>query len=94
MMLSLPVAGYELDEKEYESKDILDWILHYDFTKDRVGYILECDIDPPDNKEFFNGYLLFHEKIDSKLEATLLPKKTLSCSYRVSSSTQLSSLPK
>jgi hypothetical protein len=26
MMLSLPVAGYELDEKEYESKDILDWM--------------------------------------------------------------------
>jgi hypothetical protein len=75
MMLSLPVAGYELDEKEYDSKDILDWILRYDFTRDRRGYILKCDIAPPDNKGYFNGYPLFPEKTDARLEATLLPRR-------------------
>jgi hypothetical protein len=33
------------------------------------------DIDPPENKEWFNGYPLFPEKIDGKLEATLYLKK-------------------
>jgi hypothetical protein len=71
----LPVSDYELDENEYEGKDILNEILNYDFMNEKTGYILECDIDPPDNKELFNGYPLFPEKIDAKLETTLLPKR-------------------
>jgi hypothetical protein len=47
----------------------------YDFNNSTIGYILEVDTDPPDNKAWFNGYPLFSEKIDGKLEATLHPKK-------------------
>jgi hypothetical protein len=75
MILNLPVSDYELDENEYEGQGILNEILNYDFMNEKTGYILECDIDPPDNKELFNGYPLFPEKIDLKLEVTLLPKR-------------------
>jgi hypothetical protein len=73
MMMNLPTGNYQLVKmKEEEVHKLLNT---YDFNNSTIGYILEVDIDPPENKEWFNGYPLFPEKIDGKLEATLYPKK-------------------
>jgi hypothetical protein len=73
MMMNLPTYGYQLLKMgEDEVHKLLNT---YDFNNSTVGYILEVDIDPQDNKSWFNGYQLFPEKIDGKLEATLHPKK-------------------
>jgi hypothetical protein len=73
MMMNLPIGGYQLIKMgEDEVHKLLET---YDFNNSTIGFILEVDIDPPDNKAWFNGYPLFPEKIDGKLEATLHPKK-------------------
>jgi hypothetical protein len=73
MMMNLPIGGYQLIKME--EREVHKLLKFYDFNNSALGYILEVDIDPPDNKSWFNGYPLFPEKIDGKLEATLYPKK-------------------
>jgi hypothetical protein len=78
MMMNLPVGEYKLTIVNKEIKDhstYLKHILEYDFENKNYGYLLEVDIDPPNNKELFNGYPLFPEKVDGKLECTLFPKR-------------------
>jgi hypothetical protein len=72
MMMNLPIGNYQL--LKMEEAEVHKLFETYDFNNSTIGFILDVDIDPPDNKELFNGYSLFPEKIDGKLEATLYPK--------------------
>jgi hypothetical protein len=73
MMMNLQVGDYKL--LKMQEDEVIKLLETYDFDNSTVGFILDVDIDPPDNKEWFNGYPLFPEKIDDKLEATLYPKE-------------------
>jgi hypothetical protein len=73
MMMNLPTGDYQI--VNMRDDEVHKLLKIYDFHNSSVGYILEVDIDPPENKQWFNGYPLFPEKIDGKLEATLYPKK-------------------
>ncbi|MCS7318095.1 MAG: DNA polymerase [Candidatus Dojkabacteria bacterium] len=75
MLCPLPIENYKIFEPTDDIEQIKKFVLHYNFEKNENGYILICDIDVPDNKDFFKGYPLFPEKINKKLEGTLLPKK-------------------
>jgi hypothetical protein len=76
MMMKLPVGEYQLIlPKCTDPNRFTEKILNYNFENSTYGYLLEADIDPPDNKEWFNGYPLFPEKVDGKLECTLFPKR-------------------
>jgi hypothetical protein len=76
MMMNLPVGEYKLIIPNISNyQKFIDSVLKYNFENSRYGYLLEVDIDPPENKDLFNGYPLFPEKVDGKLECTLFPKR-------------------